>query len=180
MSKENVIFFKLSLHVVKRVWYRSPGASVQNHGLWSRWMLAAAFPHRGWPVGSGAPKVCLAHLAAQSSWQWVCKMVGSSLALAGDLSWLGWFIHVSWSRLEMGQSGLGEAGWLCRPWLCFSRVLSSGRRATDKGLHSSVLGSAHRLSRLCLVICGKASSFLPMVIAEHKTAIGEQLSNLHF
>ena len=79
----------------------------------------------------------------------------------------------------MGQSGLGEAGWLCRPWLCFSQVLSSGRRATDKGLHSSVLGSAHRLSRLCLVICGKASSFLPMVIAEHKTAIGEQLSNLH-
>lgn len=105
MSKENVIFSNSPC-----MWWNVydtealHGASVQNHGVWSCWMLAAAFPHRGWPVGSGAPKVCLAHLAAQSSWQWVCKMVGSSLALAGDLSWPGWFIHVSWSRLEMGVS----------------------------------------------------------------------------
>ena len=36
------------------------------------------------------------------------------------------------------------------------------------------------ISRLRLIICGKAWSFLPVGRAEHMTATGEQLPNLHF
>lgn len=133
MSKENVVFPSSSC-----MWQNVcdtealQGASVQNR-LWSCWMLAAAFPHRGWPVGSGAPSLS----GSLNS----LVFLTMSLQDGGELAGSGWGSQLT--GLEMHQSGLGEAGWLCRSWLCFSRVLSSGRRATDKGLCSSVLGSAH-------------------------------------
>ena len=71
--------------------------------------------------------------------------------------------HASWSRLGIGQSGLGRAAWLCRPWLGSLMCPEVSRVSADRGWWNSMFD------------CGKAQSFPSMVMVEHKTAIEMQV-----